>query len=117
MEKTESMIIDDIVQHLNKNGLTAYAAGNAGNIERKPNIVISLAGKTQPWLPLSAWEFRIVATLTNSGRSESYQQRFLSVLESMPLTPRCDLFQLEDVSESVEDDDFITSYTIRYIEQ
>ena len=52
------MIMDRVISHLRNSGFTVYKAGNNSDIERKPCVVIGMAGYTQPWAPLPAREKR-----------------------------------------------------------
>lgn len=52
------MILDRIISHLRNSGVTVYKAGNNSDIERKPCVVIGMAGYTQPWAPLPARNIR-----------------------------------------------------------
>ena len=42
------MILDRVISHLRNSGFTVYKAGNNSDIERKPCVVISMVGYTQP---------------------------------------------------------------------
>ena len=70
------MILDRIISHLRNSGVTVYKAGNNSDIERKPCVVIGMAGYTQPWAPLPAREYTLSMILINN-RSDSELERTL----------------------------------------
>ena len=111
------MIIDRIVQHLRDSGFNAFKAGNDGDIERKPCVVVEMAGCAQPWLPLPAKECTLSIILFNNRSDSEMEERLVKALDGMDCGERCDFFNLMDSSSSLDGDDWVTTWTVRYIER
>ena len=111
------MIMDRVISHLRNSGFTVYKAGNNSDIERKPCYLSSMAGYTQPWAPLPAREYTLSMILINN-RSDSEMERFLvETLFRLDCGEQCDFFNITDYSAALDDDDWVTTWTLRYIER
>ena len=111
------MIMDRVISHLRNSGFTVYKAGNNSDIERKPCVVIGMVGYTQPWTPLPAREYTLSMILINN-RSDSEMERFLvETLFRLDCGEQCDFFNITDYSAALDDDDWVSTWTLRYIER
>lgn len=111
------MIIERITNHLRESGFTVYKAGNDSDIERKPCVVIGMAGYTQPWLPLPAREYTLSVILLNNRSDPEMERNLVEALSRLDCGERCDFFNITDYSATLDDDEWITTWTIRYIER
>lgn len=111
------MIIERITNHLRDSGFTVYNAGNDSDIERKPCVVIGMAGYTQPWLPLSAKEYTLSVILLNNRSDSEMERNLVEALSRLDCGEQCDFFSITDYSSTLDDDDWVTTWTVRYIER
>lgn len=111
------MIDQLIVDFLTRNGWTAYKAGNDTDIDKKPCVVVGITSVTQPWIPLMAKEFQFSITLINQSADSGLEDALMIDLTQLPLPENCDLFQITDKSGNLENDDWVTVWTARYISQ
>ena len=103
------MIMDRVISHLRNSGFTVYKAGNNSDIERKPCVVIGMAGPAR--------EYTLSMILINN-RSDSEMERFLvETLFRLDCGEQCDFFNITDYSAALDDDDWVTTWTLRYIER
>lgn len=111
------MIIDRIVKHLKDHGFIAYKAGNDEDLECKPCVIVGVAGCTQPWLPLPAKEYTLSVILLNNRSDSEMEEKLVEALGWMDCGERCDFFNLIDSSSALDGDDWVTTWTVRYIER
>ena len=111
------MIVDDIVIHLRNSGFTAYKAGNEEDLERKPCVVVEMTSRTQPWFPLPAWDYTLSVALINNRSDSEAEEKLVEALGRMDCGERCDFFNLIDSSSALDGDDWVTTWTVRYIER
>lgn len=116
-KEKQIMIIDRIVQHLRDSGFNAFKAGNDEDIERKPCVVVGMANCTQPWLPLPAKEYTLSVILFNNRSDSEMEEKLVEALGRMDCGERCDFFNLIDSSSALDGDDWVTTWTVRYIER
>ena len=110
------MIIERLISHLRGSGFTAYKTGNDEDLERKPCVIVGMAGYTQPWLPLPAKEYTLSVILINNRSDSEMERRLEESLCRLDCGERCDFFSITDYSASLDDDDWVTTFTIRYVE-
>ena len=90
------MIIERITNHLRESGFTVYKAGNDSDIERKPCVVIGMAGYTQPWLPLPAREYTLSVILLNNRSDPEMERNLVEALSRLDCGERCVFFNSTD---------------------
>lgn len=111
------MIMDRVISHLRNSGFTVYKAGNNSDIERKPCVVIGMAGYTQPWAPLPAREYTLSMILINNRSDSELERSLVETLFRLDCGEKCDFFNITDYSATLDDDDWVTTWTLRYIER